>query len=77
MKVRYKFDSTKKKNFKDKTPGVLIVECNGVEVINATGRPNLPKGSEVFFKYGLYGALDFPETDNVVVKYRNVRIEGW
>lgn len=75
--VRYKFDATKKKSFKDKTPGVLTVECNGVEVVNASGRPNLSKGSKVYFKYGLYGALNFPENDIVSVKYRNVRIEEW
>lgn len=77
VEVRYVFDSTRKKTFKDKTPGVLVVTCNGREIVSASGRPNVMKGSKVQFRYGLYGALDFPASDNVSVRFRNVRIGDW
>lgn len=77
VEVKYQFDSTKKKNFKDRTAGVLVVTCDGNEVVNASGRPNIAQGNVVYFKYGLYGALDIPETDNVTVKFRNVQVSHW
>lgn len=77
VSVRIQYDSTPRKSLKDKTPGVFVVECDGEVLVDASGRPNLAKGGEIHFRYGLFGAMNFPETDNVSVSFRNVRISEW
>ena len=77
ISVRIQYDSTPRRSLKDKTPGVFVVECDDEVIIDSTGRPNLAEGGEVQFRYGLFGARDIPETDNVVVSYRNVRVSEW
>jgi len=77
VSVRVQYDTTRRQTLRDQTPGILVVECDGEVVVDASGRPNLSVGDEVTFRYGLYGAMNFPDTDNVSVSFRNVRISGW
>lgn len=77
ISVRVQYDSTPRRSLKDKTPGVFVIECDNEVVIDSTGRPNLSEGGEVQFRYGLFGAINIPETDNVSVSYRNVQISEW
>ncbi len=77
VSVRIQYDSTPRRSLKDKTPGVFVVECDNEVIVDSTGRPNLSEGGEVQFRYGLFGAMNIPETDNVSVSYRNVRISEW
>ncbi len=77
ISVRIQYDSTPRKSLKDKTPGVFVVECDGQVIADSTGRANLAQGGEVQFRYGLFGAKNIPDTDNVSVSFRNVRISDW
>lgn len=77
VSVRVQFDSTRRQSLRDETPGVFVVECDGDVVLDASGRPNLAEGGEIFFRYGLFGAMDIPEADNVSVSFRNVRVSEW
>lgn len=77
ISVRIQYDSTPRRSLKDQTPGVFVVECNGEVIADSTGRPNLAEGGEVQFRYGLFGAMDIPVSDNAAVSYRNVRISEW
>lgn len=77
VSVRIQYDSTPRKSLKDKTPGIFVVECDGEVLLDSTGRPNLAEGGEIHFRYGLFGAMNFPDTDNVSVTFRNVRISDW
>ena len=76
VEVRVAWDSTKKKNLKDKTPGEFIVLCDGVEVFSRSGRPNIINTEEeVWFVLGLHGALQLADGDNAKVLFRNISIE--
>jgi hypothetical protein len=77
VSVRIHYDATPRQSLRDQTPGVLVVECDGEEILNATGRPNLAEGGEIRFRYGLFGARDIPDTDNASVSFRNVRVSEW
>ncbi|QGX97473.1 hypothetical protein EI983_03935 [Roseovarius faecimaris] len=77
ISVRIQYDSTPRKSLKDQTPGVFVVECNGAVVADSSGRPNLAEGGKIQFRYGLFGAMDISDTDNVAVSYRNVRVSEW
>jgi hypothetical protein len=77
VSVRIQYDSTPRKSLKDKTPGVFVVECDGNVIADTSGRPNLAEGGEIQFRYGLFGAKNIPDTDNVSVSFRNVRISEW
>ncbi|WP_316299790.1 hypothetical protein [Aliisedimentitalea sp. MJ-SS2] len=77
VSVRIHYDSTPRKSLKDKTPGVFVVECDGKVIADTSGRPNLAEGGEIQFRYGLFGAKNIPDADNVSVSYRNVRISEW
>lgn len=77
VSVRIQYDSTPRKSLRDKTPGVFVVECDGEIITDTTGRPNLAEGGEIQFRYGLFGAMNIPDTDNVSVSFRNVRISEW
>lgn len=77
ISVRIQYDSTPRKSLKDKTPGVFVVECDGNIIADTSGRPNLAEGGQIQFRYGLFGAMNIPDTDNVSVSFRNVRISDW
>lgn len=77
VSVRVHYDATRRKSLKDQTPGVFVVECDGKVIVDSTGRPNVAEGGEIQFRYGLFGARNLSETDNVSVSYRNVRISDW
>ncbi|MDJ1014951.1 MAG: hypothetical protein QNJ35_00455, partial [Paracoccaceae bacterium] len=49
------WDSTKKKGFKDKTPGSIRVSCDGSEVHASSGRPTVGEGQSVWLALGLRG----------------------
>lgn len=77
VEVRVAWDSTKKKSFTDRTPGDLLVLCNGVEVYSQSGRPNIISAEEeVWFALGLHGALKLADGDNAKVLFRNISIEN-
>ncbi|WP_306047609.1 hypothetical protein [Nioella sp. MMSF_3534] len=75
--VRIQYDSTPRQSLRDQTPGVLVVECDGEVIVDGSGRPNLAEGSEIQFRYGLFGGMNIADTDNVSVSFRNVRITAW
>ena len=75
--VRVFWHSQRKKNLKDKTPGIFEVWCDGKLIWDRSGRPNVAKGDGISFKYGLYHAMDFPEDDNVTVQFKNVTVTKW
>ncbi|MCR9148875.1 MAG: polysaccharide lyase [Rhodobacteraceae bacterium] len=77
ISVQIHYDSTPRQSLRDQTPGVLVVECDGEVILDAAGRPNLAEGGEIHFRFGLFGAMEFPETDNVSVSFRNVRVSDW
>lgn len=77
ISLRIQYDSTPRQSLKDQTPGVLVVECDGEEIIDGSGRPNLAEGGEIQFRYGLFGGMNIAETDNVSVSFRNVSISDW
>ncbi|MGI3183661.1 hypothetical protein [Nioella aestuarii] len=77
ISVRIQYDSTPRQSLRDRTPGVLVVECDGEVIVDGSGRPNLAEGSEIQFRYGLFGGMNIAETDNVSVSFRNVRISAW
>ena len=75
IEVRVAWDSTKKKTLKDKTPGDLVVLCDGVELHSQSGRPNISADEEVWFALGLHGALNLADGDKAEVHFRNISIE--
>ena len=77
ISVRIQYDSTPRRSLKDKTPGIFIVTCDDEVLVDGSGRPNIAEGGTIQFRYGLFGAMDIPETDNVSVSYRNVKISDW
>ncbi|MDU8913427.1 hypothetical protein [Aestuariicoccus sp. MJ-SS9] len=77
VSVRIQYDSTPRRSLKDRTPGVFVIECDDEVLTDTSGRPNMAEGGEVQFRYGLFGAMNIPATDNVTVSYRNVRISEW
>lgn len=75
IEVKVVWDSTKRKNLKDKTPGDIRVICDGSEVLSRSGRPNIIADEEVWFALGLAGSLKLADGDNTEVLFRNVSIE--
>jgi len=71
------WDSTRRQNLRDKTPGHLRVLCDGVEVLTRSGRPNIGAEEEVRFSVGLAGALRLAADDYVEARFRNVVVESW
>lgn len=76
VQVHANWDSTKKKNIKDRTPGEIRVECDGVEVLSRSGRPNIGVEEEVWLALGLIGSTPLADGDNTKVLFRNVSIEA-
>lgn len=75
--VRVRWSSKPKRTLRDITPGIFEVWCNNERIWSLSGRPNIRPGDRHNFKYGLYHAKDFPESDNVTVRFRNVRVIRW
>jgi len=75
IEVFVTWDSTKKKGLKDKTPGELQVICDGTEILNRLGRPNIGAEEQVWMAVGLAGSLKLADGDNAAVTYRNISIE--
>lgn len=77
IQVRVRWDSTRKKNLRDKTPGELRVSCDGAEILALSGRPNISDEDEVRIALGLAGALELADGDQTSVSFRNIKIETW
>lgn len=77
VEVRVAWDSTKKKNLKDKTPGEVQILCDGAEVFSAAGRPNIKPEDTIHLALGLEGALQLADGDDVSVSFRNIEVGSW